>query len=178
MRTLSSNRKPALPLVAAMMLMAPVIGLCATTSPELRIPSPTKVIWSASGVRNGGGLTTIAICSNRGSVAGTIGAQFFQYNGNSACLIGIGGVLPGETRTLEVGSVASMVDGTICSGGPAIDQGRVEIYANTAETLKFDCTILLVDKTNNPPLSMTRLKLYSGSGVPLNDIIFADGVDP
>ena len=165
-------------MVAAVALLAPVIGMCATGLPTPRIPSPTKVIWSASGVRNGGGLTTVAICSNRGSVAGTIGAQFFQYNGNSACLIGIGGVLPGETRTLEIDPVASMVNASNCSGGPAINQGRIEIYANTAETLKFDCTILLVDKTNNPPSSMTRLKLYSGSGIPLSDIIFADGVDP
>lgn len=129
-------------------------------------------------MRNGGGLTTVAICSNHGSVAGTVGAQFFQYNGSSACLVSIGGVLPGETRTLEVDPVASMVNGSTCSGGPAIGEGRVEIYANTAETLKFNCTILLVDKTNNPPSSMTRLMLHSGSGVPLSDILFADGFDP
>lgn len=178
MDTFSSTRNRALRVIAALVLMVPTFGVCTTTSPAPRPPSPTKVIWSASGVRNGGGLTTVAICSNRGSVAGTIGAKFFQYDGSSACLIGIGGVLPGETRTLEVDPVASLVNGSICSGGPSIDQGRIEIYTNTAETLKFDCTILLIDKSSNPPSSMTRLKLYSGSGVPLSDIIFADGVDP
>ncbi len=129
-------------------------------------------------MRSGGGLTTVAICSNRGSVAGTIGARFFQSNGNPVCTVVSGGVLPGQTRTLEIDSAASMVNGSICSGAPVIDQGRIEIYANTPETLKFDCTILLVEKSSNPPSSMTRLKLYSGSGVPMSDIIFADGVDP
>jgi hypothetical protein len=143
-----------------------------------RIPSPTKVIWSASGARSGSQLTTAAMCSNRGSVPGTIGAIFYAFNGTQVCTIAYGSVLPGETRTLAADPIASMSSGQICSGSHVLNQGRIELYVNTSETEKFDCTIMLIDTTNNPPVSMTRLTLYSGSGVFRSDVIFADGVDP
>lgn len=137
-----------------------------------------KVIWSAAGARSGNLLTTAAICSNHGSIPGTIGARFYEYNGTLVCTIAFGGVLPGETRTLAVDPIASMSNGQTCSGAPVLHQGRIELYANTNETLKFDCTAMLIDMAGNPPQSMTRLTLYSGTGVFPGDIIFADGIDP
>jgi hypothetical protein len=143
-----------------------------------RIPSPTKVIWSAAGARSGGLLTTAAVCSNHGGVVGTIGARFYAFNDTELCTIAFGNVLPGETRALAVDSIASMSNVQTCSGAPILNQGRIELYVNANETMKFDCTIMLIDTANNPPQSMTRLTLYSGSGVFRDDIIFADGVDP
>ena len=71
-----------------------------------------------------------------------------------------------------------MAGGQICAGAPILQQGRIELYVNANETSKFDCTVMLVDKTDNPPVNMTRLTLFSGSGVVRSDLIFADGIDP
>jgi hypothetical protein len=120
----------------------------------------------------------MAVCSNHGSVAGTIGARFYEFDGVQKCTIAYGSVPPGETRALMVDPVASMAGGQICAGAPILHQGRLEIYVNANETSKFDCTVMLVDKTGNPPVNMTRLTLFSGSGVIRSDVIFADGLDP
>jgi hypothetical protein len=138
----------------------------------------TRTIFQASGTRNGSGLTTVAICSNRGSVAATIGAAFYQYDGTLPCTSYYFGVMPGETRSIGIDPVVSMGNVSACPGAPAIGQGRIEIFASPDATLKFDCTVMVIDKANDPPLSMTRLTLYTGDGAPISDVIFADSFDP
>ena len=178
MNGLDSFRSGPAHLLAMFMSLACTAGTPASAEDLPRIPSPTTVIWSASGARSGTQLTTMAVCSNHGSVAGTIGARFYEFDGVQKCTIAHAGVPPGETRTLMVDPVASMAGGQICAGAPILQQGRIELYVNANETSKFDCTVMLVDKTDNPPVNMTRLTLFSGSGVVRSDLIFADGIDP
>jgi hypothetical protein len=177
-RSLAHSRWRTRHLLAGLAALACANGVQAGVQDPPRIPSPIKVIWSASGARSGLQLTTAAVCSNRGKIPGTIGARFYGFSAAEVCTIAFGNVLPGETRTLTVDPIASMNNSLSCSGTPTLNQGRIEIFANTDGTLKFDCSVMLVDRANNPPLSLTRLTLYSESGVFRGDILFADGVDP
>lgn len=138
-----------------------------------------QTIYRAAGARSGSGLTTMASCTNRGSVAGTIGVSFYEFDGTFVCSTFASAVNPGETRTLAAGSVASMANVAVCSGSTlTLHQGEVEIWAQQLQTMRWYCTIQLVAAAADPPTALARLSLSTAGGAPVSDVIFADGFEP
>ena len=157
-------------------LICPFIAGASEPEPAGGLGSRTIIF--APGARNGGGLTTVAHCTNVGTVAGRIEAAFYTFSGTFACTAAALSVAPGRTASLSVASIASMANLSTCSTPFVLNQGSVHLFGEISETLRFRCTVQLISTTGDPPTSAARLSLYTPGGAPITDILFADGHDP
>jgi hypothetical protein len=137
-----------------------------------------RSLYNASGVRSGNGLTTLVSCTNRGNVPGTIGITLYQFEGTSICTSSYSNVNPGETRSIAADTVASMSAAECGLSTQVLDQGHVEIWGMPSQTLRWNCSVHLIASASDPPIAMTRLSLFTATGAPVGDVIFADGFEP
>ena len=127
----------------------------------------TKLYYTLNGVSDTAQIATVIYCTNTAPSGGNavrVGIEVFGFSGTQLNNTGVGqgtaNVLLGRTLTFVTKATAAFPEDKLIlpSGAAATHGASARIFA-TGKT--FVCSALLVDKTGNPPDSMTTLPIFS-----------------
>lgn len=138
----------------------------------------TRPIYAVAGVIATGTIDTSFHCSNLGDTNANVKIVVRHANGTVACNITDTIVEPGRTSTLSTGFTVLSNEDAVCAPvlGAAV-YGSALITVDTLGSIDVVCTAHVLDGDSNPPGFMEKLDLYTFEGLPVSELLFADGFE-